>query len=309
VERDPKKIAAEDVAPPQGERDELSAAQNEGARGGYDPAPNKKTVNVDLSKMLDIAKVGIRRASSFMALGLRVAADDTIRSVRLDTNFQIAFMPDPLSAEQSADVRANFAKWVISNALRELEQHFAAYVDAAYPALVATKTKGIPLRELLLQQKTMVNDTNLGSKLRRLEVEFGIKSSSLDHIASMSHARNALTHNLGRVATRHCNDGQTLKLTWRGMDMMIGDKAISGSFEPVRAEKGASIGVGFPLRERVFKIGQVVELSPHDLSEICLTFNHQADELHRTLIKYAKDNGVPFHVKSAASDTGLASEL
>jgi hypothetical protein len=95
------------------------------------------TLTFDLDKALALSQVGVRRASSFMALGLRVAADDTVRSVRLEANAQFAFMPDPLTEAQSAEVRGNFAKWVISNGLRELEQHFAAYADAIYPALVA----------------------------------------------------------------------------------------------------------------------------------------------------------------------------
>src|SRR5262245_60311535 len=93
-------------------------------------------LNFDLDKARDVARIGIRRASSFMALGLRMAADNTVRSVQLDSNMRINFVPDPLTEAQSADVRANFGKWIISNGLRELDQHFAAYVDAIYPALL-----------------------------------------------------------------------------------------------------------------------------------------------------------------------------
>ena len=62
----------------------------------------RKEFHIDLPAILDIVGRGTRRASSFMALGLRSAADETVTSLALDTNFQIFFMPHDISREQVA---------------------------------------------------------------------------------------------------------------------------------------------------------------------------------------------------------------
>jgi hypothetical protein len=39
--------------------------------------------------------IGVRRASAFMALGVRAADDETVNSLSLDNNVHIQFMNDP----------------------------------------------------------------------------------------------------------------------------------------------------------------------------------------------------------------------
>ena len=252
---------------------------------------------VDLSDLLSIAQVGVRRASAFMALGLKVAADNEITSVQLDSNFRLQFMPEPLSVKQSAEVRDHFAKWIVANGLRELDQHFAAYADAIYPAFIVVGNGGKLPPDVDARAKVMSNDTNLGNKLRRLQNEFELKLSYVTHIASLSYARNAITHNLGRVAFRHCNEGMALKLQWRGMDLLVEGKAFSGAFEPFVVEEGGGVAVRFTDRTRTIQLGEVIDLSPHDLSEICLTFQQQAAEVHLGIVGYAKKMGIPVEVK------------
>jgi hypothetical protein len=269
------------------------------------------TLTFDLDGALRVAIVGVRRASSFMALGLRVAADDTIRSVKLETNLQIQFMPDPLSEAQSAAVRSEFAKWVIANGLRELDQHFHHYADAIYPALVATKAGGTFPDDIDRLATKWSDETNLGNKLRRLVDEFGIAVAWRTQIASMSNARNAITHNLGRVGPRHRNDGNTLRLSWRGMDLVAGDTVISAPFEPFVVEGGTKVSIRYGERVKVFQLGQVVDLSAHDLNEICLMFQFQASEIHKGVLEYARANKVPIDDKSKKTQPAadLASEL
>jgi len=76
-------------------------------------------LEINLDRLLDLAPKGVQRDSSFMALGLKAASDETLSSVALGGMMSWRFMPDPLSPEQAAEVRKHFRKWVIGNALGE----------------------------------------------------------------------------------------------------------------------------------------------------------------------------------------------
>jgi hypothetical protein len=128
-----------------------------------------RKLNIALIAVLEIARVGVRRAAAFIALGFRTANDETERSVRLEANAQIHFMPDPLTEKQSRDVRSSFAQWIVGNGLRALHQSLAAFIDEIFPALLVMKAGGIVPADLALKIKPMQQDTNLGSKLQRLK--------------------------------------------------------------------------------------------------------------------------------------------
>jgi hypothetical protein len=56
------------------------------------------------------------------SLGLHAAADESVTSVTLDSNFQIFFVPPDLPINQVRDLQRNFRPWIIGNGLRELDQ-------------------------------------------------------------------------------------------------------------------------------------------------------------------------------------------
>jgi len=246
--------------------------------------------NVDLAGMLEIAHVGVRRASAFLAIGLRAAGDRSIRSVRLDASAQTQFMPNPLSEELSHEVRANFAHWIIGNGLRELSQHLVAFIDEIFPAVLTFRTDGKvpPNWEELC--KPMRQDTNLGSKLLRLQAH-DLKASWSQHLSSLSFARNALTHNLGFVRKRDCNCGDELIVTWPALELVVDGKAFSHNDLPVKVEKGQMAEMHWNEQKRTFKIGDRVEFTAHDLNEICLIFQLQANEIHNNVVELAKRCG------------------
>lgn len=262
--------------------------------------PSVQRIHIDFVRILEIAHLGIRRASSFVALGLRVTGDDSIRSVRLDNNFHHVFMPDPLPEEDSRRVRENFGKWVVGNGLRELDQFFSVFLDHVYYALVRISAGGPLNAEATRRLKVNEQDTNLGSKLDRLTEEFGIESAAGVHIATLSQARNALTHNLGRVGGRHLNDGGALKVSWLQMEIVIGDQVIAGAFEPIHVSAGQEIQIRFSVHEKRFLLGQAIELSPTDISNICMMFHTEADRLVKAAEQFARDRGIPVSEPASA---------
>lgn len=252
----------------------------------------RKTINIKLNfrQPADLMSKGIRRAYAFMTLGLHAAGDKSITDLQLDSNYQLRFLPEKLTLEQIADTQHHFALWITGNGLRELDQFFARALDNLHSTLVVADfyAEHIDLSARRRRLKDMQNDTNLASKLDKLKDQFGITAKHRDSIASLGQARNALTHNLGIVSRRHSFGKDSLDLTWLGFDILIGNKVINRDFEEFRSEKEGDVLHKIVERKKKCLIGKPVELSPLELSEICLTFHIQMDDLIQHALAYTK---------------------
>lgn len=214
-------------------------------------------------------QVGARRASGFMALGLDAAEKAEPASFNLGNNFSYRFLPDPIDDQLLATLRKEFSRWVVLNGLRELEQHFAEFLNRLYDALLIADRRehSDPIEARL---KRYLQDTNIAGKLGRLDREYGISCAALGHLTSIATARNVLAHNLGTVDTRHCADGNELVVTWWGLDLVVGGQIFSGPrIPPVVVGEDRSVRTTRSDRKRPFAVNTEIEISAHDLSEIC----------------------------------------
>jgi hypothetical protein len=135
-------------------------------------------------------------------------------------------------------------------------------------------------KDALLRVKKFHGETSVARKLRLIADEFAIDTPLRVHMAGLSKARNALSHNLGFVGPRHCTEDDRLDLSWMGAEMIVEGRAVGETFEPIQVEAGDQIALKLMVtRRRTFSIGAAIDLSPHDLSEICLTYFVQAQNL------------------------------
>ncbi len=118
------------------------------------------------------------------------------------------------------------------------------------------------------------------------------------YLESINQARNCLTHRRGIVETRDCQDGAELKICWLGMDMVVnttsGDEFLLDLplKEPVNLEEGGTVGVRFVERTISFGIGQLIEIEPKALAEICSYLTIEAKEFVRLAINFCITKGV-----------------
>jgi hypothetical protein len=124
-------------------------------------------VSLDFRQPEELMSKGIRRAYAFMTLGLHAAGDKSITDLRLDSNFQIRFLPEKLTPEQIADTKHHFALWIAGNGLRELDQFCASALDNLHSILVVAEFHGARVDFSAFRQriKVMRADTNLANKL------------------------------------------------------------------------------------------------------------------------------------------------
>lgn len=237
--------------------------------------------------------VGVRRASAFMALGLRAANESSIDSIQLDTNNHISFFPNNVGQDDILNIKSEFASWVIASGLRELDQFLAVFCDELFVALTYLNANGKVLGEKSLNSiKQFKEGTSASGKLNKIREEFGVDSHLSKHFIGFSSARNCLTHHLGFVVPRHCNVARALELTWLGQDMVVGERVISDSFEPFRVEKGESIWIRFPTRSKKFELDSKIILSSRDLSEICFTYDRHSVALVKATEDRARELGI-----------------
>jgi hypothetical protein len=250
-------------------------------------------VTLNFDAISDAVALGARRAAAFMSLGMRPANDETIRSFSLGGNHAYSFMSDPVSEQLAAEVRRNFLTWIVGNGLRELDQYFSQALDQTYRILTLLD-EGPVMKVTDLEGKAarFANKTNAADKLATLTELFGIRSTLLAHMRSLSSARNALTHNAGFVTERHTFGQAALTVRWRGMNIHVGDRIITGPFEPIPANDGDGIQVSAGDREKTFPIGAEIAFTPHELHEICFTYTIQADEVKTSAIEFARAKGV-----------------
>lgn len=254
-----------------------------------------RQVHYDFDTVIDIVGVGVRRASSFMALGLKAASDKSIDSIRLESNFQIRFFPDQVDNKIITEIKSNFSEWIIGNGLRELDQSLALFADKLFEILLLASPKPVVLTDEILKKISRFSQiTNAADKLALIAKKFQVDTTFRSHMASLSLARNALTHNFGFVAPRHCNNEGSLQVTWLGMDLVIGKNAVSGSFEPIAVEKGESVAIRFTERKCSFRLGERVSFSPHELHELCLNYQQQAIRLTKAAEEKLKKDGLSF---------------
>ncbi len=271
--------------------------------------PDKQTVNIDLSKLSDLAHTGVRRAVLFMGLGLNAAHREDFHDYELhkipiapeQTSLPIEFFPSNLPAERVKAFKEEFAIWITGCGLRELLEHYALFLDQMHKyALLVLQVRGKlgginPQKE----QKRFNRRLGIPDKLVTLHDRFSITPTDPGSIKQLYAARNCLSHDLGIVTPKRCGSEGHLSLTWKAFEVLAkGEK--SGIERPITAligrqtEEDTAILGRQVTRERKFASGARLLLSQQDLWEICFFFNaHAIPSMVKSFVKFLETHGIP----------------
>lgn len=245
------------------------------------------TLNIDFRRLNEIAQRGIRRAAAFVAMGQKAWSDESIRSVKVDTPFQVQLLPDPLPDALAAEVRSAFRLWTIGNALTEMVQGLSLMADEYYVIAALVPHKTVP-EDFEKAHQRVKNDTNLHGKLLRVEADTGVRPPLLDHTGGWAKARNVWAHNHGIVRASDvspASDG--LVVTWNEIELSIdGDKLDVEKAIGHRVEKGGQIGFKSVRAEKSFKPGEQIVFSEQEIMNICLSAHTFTDASIQELEKH-----------------------
>lgn len=258
---------------------------------------SKITVNLDQIK--EIALKGIRRTTIFLGLGVNAARNENFNMYQLPENHYLRLVPENASEQKIKRFKENFEKWIISNGLRELIETFGLFLDKIHQAcLWFATTKGSMGPEEANTHGPAFEKKGVEEKLKTLRTRFSILTDTEKYFASINQARNCITHRQGRIGSKDLKGKDSLHLTWWTLEIVAqtaDGKVVSLTPIPkegIYLEKAGTIGVKFLERLRQFKLGEIIELTPKDINEICFLVYKAANDIVASTMNYANKIGI-----------------
>lgn len=255
----------------------------------------------DLAGALNFAHVGIRRTAAFLKLATLIERERVPADFTLGGAVAFALWPTPMPDDLRGQVYDEFSSWIVGACLREMESHFSIFLDNLWRVieLAGLHGKTIHSSTIVKFDRKFPNNTNSGQKADEIAKLVGATIHS-DALSSLSLARNALTHGIGRARKRDTNrENGVLEIKWRALDFGILDGEEERLFREtpidmytVKSEQGAKLFVRMTDRSISFPVGKRVTLSNHDLAEICRFYWDQAQLLHDGVVAFLKTKGI-----------------
>ncbi|MCR4321361.1 MAG: hypothetical protein NUV74_13620 [Candidatus Brocadiaceae bacterium] len=249
---------------------------------------------VDLDKIKEIALKGIQRTTIFLGLGINAARDEKLIQYQLPENHFLKMVQENASEEQVNHFKQNFEKWIISNGLRELIETFGLFLDKIHQTCL-----------LFATSKTLISSKDANTfgpafekkgvegKLHTLRTRFDIQTNKENYFASINQARNCITHRQGRIGLEDLKGKNSFGLTWWTLNMvaqMADGKEVSLTPMPKEGfffKEAGTIGVKILDRLREFKKGEIIELTPTDINEICFLVYMATNDIVTSTMNYA----------------------
>lgn len=259
-------------------------------------------ITIDFDKLKEIALRGIRRTAVFLGLGVNAARDENFKDYQLTGIALLRLVPDKVEDAVVTEFKDSFEKWVISNGLRELIETFAVFLDKVHQVcLLAATHKKLISEEDANTFGPAFEWKGLEDKLKILRERFGIQSDKEKYFASINQARNCITHRRGKVGPEDLRANPSFKLAWWAFDVYA-ETARGKKInlmppipkEGVYLDQGDTVKMKINEREKEYRLGIVISLSPNEVNEICFLVNLATDDMTKGAIQYAQEIGIAF---------------
>jgi len=271
-------------------------------------------ITVNLDRIKEIALLGIRRTAAFLGLGVNAARDEQFKSYQLAAHSSLRVIPDDLDEKSIAHMKEEFENWVVSNGLRELVEGFGIFLDEVHRSclLMATSKKTMTPRDADAYGPAF-EKKGVEAKLKTLRTRFGVSSEKREqYFESINQARNCISHRRGVVGLEDLRGKERFCLTWLGFDIYAetptGERY---SLSPPLPKEGVFLKDGgnmvLHVVDRVveYKVGDIIRLSPSELSDICLLVHLATDEIIGSTYEYAKRIGIDIRVENKRVEPGV----
>jgi hypothetical protein len=162
----------------------------------------------------------MRRAATFLGLGLNAAYDEKFKDYSLSKITRIDLVTPDASEDEIAHIKEEFSFWIIGNGLRELIETYSVFLDGLYDACLFFKAvkSGLSKKHYLTAVEAFHYE-GLDRKLVAPKKGFDIKSDTPEYLISTNKARNCLTHRRGIIGKPDTGTDAKFHLKWRGMEV------------------------------------------------------------------------------------------
>lgn len=253
---------------------------------------------VDLDRILETLRRGVRRSDVVMGVGLNAASQTPPISHILapEKPHVIHLVKQDLTDAEKVHVAEEFAKWVKANGLRELMETFSVYLHQLYLVLYQLLQQSSKLGALEKITPDKFERQGIGEQVETLAKALTISQSDIRIIASLSQARNCYAHRLGLVGALDVDmvNGK-FELIWRTVEI----EAVDDDGAVVKEDdlygrplgKGTTIGVRLGTKTKEFRRGDELVLTKSDLKEICLAVLTIGQEIFKQVVDIARKEG------------------
>jgi len=261
-------------------------------------------IQIDLDNILEVAYLGVRRASIFMGLGVNAVLDPNYKAYQLTHITKLQLVPDNANEETLTHFKEEFKTWVEGNGLRELIETYSIFLDALHNAclLVRGSKEGIDIASIATNQDTFQKQ-GFPNKLSQLRSNYSVGPKHADYMVSLNKARNCLTHRRGIVAKEDADSEKGLKVAWLGMETFVqtpsGERLSLMNIPPegVFVKDGGTVCMQFVERVKHFELHSLVRFTTRELGEICWFFQQEAQSTLMSAVEYAKVSGIEVQTK------------
>ena len=264
--------------------------------------------DVDFEEVLEFARLGIRRASLFMGFAVNMANNPDVRDYDLSHQTKYRVLPETDDENVLAEYKHEFRTWVIANALREIHESLIEYLEKVNQACLTF--------EWVVREKTSedcdrfqkkFHNAGFQDKFHILRRQFNVTTQHENGWLSVNAARNCLTHRRGVVGCDDVNEGGHLRLRWRALEIYFipagGAPVFNRDIPPSGLQmQGGALDSKYVDRSCSFEKGQLVELSPLQLAEICAFADEAAVELANSAVEFARNKGISISERPVDSD-------
>jgi hypothetical protein len=258
-------------------------------------------VRISLVEMRDQARARLQRIMDvlrFSRAASIVLSEEEFQS-QLDF-FSLA--PAANLALGFEDARKEADQWTRLHCLRDAIDVVGAFLEDAYRACrlySLAKTEGATYADLQSVDGACRTFHSLGlpKKVAALKREFGVESDFDSHIISLNDARNCLVHRLGIVTERETRTNSDFWVRWMeiGVEATSPDGAEVVAVEsPQRFAEGWSVALVVRPKERVYKLGERLDLSYRELLGAIFSHQNYVNNLTTSVENYARSLGIEF---------------
>jgi len=260
----------------------------------------RATIHINLQAVLDAMQRSLQRTMNLVTVGLRVNVTAEHLAAGLpDVGIKLQLAAnEPWTPERTA---VEWSRWILLNGFRDAAESVHALLEELLVVLAYLKLKTdsgmvewLKLEDYEAKERRPIHRLGYRDKRAKVVSYVALDAGLLSEVDSIMTARNCLVHRNGTVTEKEVVDG-SFELRWHRMAMYAVKDGISREVD--RGEvlwPGEVLRLNVRPRRKSFPLGEQIQLSAAEFSEICWTLIWFAQNVADAVQRHGQSVGVNF---------------
>lgn len=257
------------------------------------------SIHVDLRALLGGLQRSLQRTIDLVSLGLIAVDSAPAGALSLPQAF-FQFTPAPNQKRTVETAKEEYKSWALCSGLRDCVEAISAFLEevrtvcAVYSLKTMEEVRRADWNARMVNEPRKFHRFGLPNKLGHLAETYSLDTDLSEELLSINRARNCLVHRGGVVSERDTNDGDSLVIKWRRLEIIVRGDAGERVAEPhALFEAGEEMFPREGTASRTFHKGDSITFTPQEFSELGYTFFVFGQRLVKKIEDYGRECGVP----------------